>query len=397
MYLKAQYRTLIGVLFLFCVPSLTAQVKYEAGYYLNSAGEKVVGMIGNELWGMAPEQILFINEQGQESVIHQAEMTEFSIDGKVKFVKANVPIDTSTNMLNLSSEIAQPLFDTQSVFLFIHIEGESTLAEYLWKGHSRYFLSMDQGKSFIPLVYKKYHPNEYESRENNQFRQQLLENLSDSGIKIEDVANLRYSLREIIKLLARVNGDDSIDFSTGSFFKERVEVGARIELTRWRLGIIKSRYQGIIGPALGGGIGTNFLIKFPYKSLTLGMSISPTIRLQNLVSDSSETPLYRIRYFSVDFPVGGRVLLSVTPSTRLFFGLGYTFVFHPTLSTIFYRDGSGFSLNSRTISNNFYGELGCTYLDRYSVELSYQKRNLSLRSFGQLEMISLVFGMRLLN
>lgn len=403
MHVKPHYRTLICVLFLFGVSPLAAQIEYEPGYYLNSAGEKVVGEIGNELWGKAPEEITFVSPQGEEAVILLSEMSEFSIEGKVKFIQATIPIDTSTNMLNLLPEMAEPLFDTQSVFLLVHIEGNAMLAEFLWEGHPRYFLSTDNGNSFIPLIYKKYQFTVYDEnegervqiRENTIFKNQLLDKLSQFGVGFEDITNLEYSRRDLVKLIAEINGDQSIDYSMGSFLKERVEIGARLELTRWNFKIVGRPYTVNTGNALGGSLGTSFLIKFPFKRVSLGLNFAPSLRFQNKSSDSTEFRQYKIRYLSLEFPISGRLMYSFSRSTRLFAGLGYTWVFHPIQSTILYEDGSGVSLNSSILSNNFFGEVGCSFLDKYSLHLLYQKRNPMVKNFWQFEMTSLVFGMRL--
>lgn len=401
--LTATYRSLIGLLCLVWVSPLSAQIEYEPGYYLNSSGEKVVGQIGNELWGKAPEEITFVNEQGEETVISRADMSEFSIDGKVKFLRAMVPIDTSTNMLNVLSEMIEPLFDTQSVFLLVHIEGNVMLAEYLWEGHPRYFLSTDDGNSFIPLIYKKYRLITYDEnggekiqiRENIMFKNQLLEHLSQSGVGFEEVANLEYSRRDLLKLIAEVNGDQSIDYSMGSFLSERVEIAGRLELTRWNLKVVESPYTVNTGYTLGGSVGTSFLIKFPFERVTLGLNFAPSLRFQNKTSDSTEFRQYKIRYLSLEFPISGRLMYSFSPSTRVFAGVGYTWVFHPTKSSLQFEDGFGVMLNSSILSDNFFGELGCSFLDKYSLHFLYQKRNPMVKNLWQFDMTSLVFGMRL--
>ncbi len=383
-----------ALFFILCTSTVVGQIEFEPGYYVTNSGEKIVGQIGNELWRLAPQEFLFIDQNGQKTTIAIEEASGFGIEGKEKYQRATVGIDQSTDIISEMTEFSAPVFDTQTVFLLIKVKGNATLYQYLWEGYPRFFLSTDGGEQVSPLVYKQYRPNDEQIGENVQFRQQLLAKLSDQGIEIADVRSLRYAIKDLTKLIEKANNTGVSNVSTGNFIRERTEIGLRAGLTRWTLNL-ESRFDpDLIGPNVGGRVGVDFAVMFPLKRASIATCISPNLSFFRHSTELRSVPV-DIKYMAIDVPFGLRVYFSSGESSRIFVGGGYSLVVNIPASKFEYESGYYIPILTSFGSNTLYGELGLAINKNYSIQVIHLQRDIWSGVFGGFSMTSLVFGINL--
>lgn len=368
-----------------------AQINFEHGYYLTNSGEKIRGVIANELWREAPESFTFRDSLGQDRTISLEEASCFAIDGKEKYVRATVNIDISIHKERYTEEQRAPIFETKTTFLLVRSEGDASLYEYLWTGPSRFFLSTDNGESFVPLIQKLYWVNDHQVGENNQFRQQLLANLSHKGVVLDDVKNLSYSTRELVKFLNEVNGVRATKEPFAGFIRDRTEFALKGGLTFWTLDVYRLGYANVYGPAAGIQVGADFALLFPKEKATFAVSIAPNFRYLGLSTEFNQEAV-SIKYTSLDVPFGVRMYLGRGSAPRFFVGAGYNLIFNIPGSEFQVGNRSALSLLTEFGDTAFYGEVGVVLDKKYSIQAIYQRRELFPGTFGDVNMTSLVFG-----
>lgn len=383
-----------ALFFILCTSTVVGQIEFEPGYYVTNSGEKIVGQIGNELWRLAPEKFYFRSQGGEETVVTLEEASVFAIEGKEKFIRVSTQVDISSNVGKLLTETMAPVFDSLTTFLLVRSEGAASLYEYLWNGASRFYLSTDGGEHVLPLICKLYRPNETQIGENNQFRQQLLANLSDRGVELKDVTTLRYTSRDLVKFLDEVNGVEGPDAPFADFIRERTEIGVRAGLTLWTLDLTRGAYTNLFGPSVGAQIGFDFAILFPLKNVTIAPSFSPNFRYMGLATEF-QSQTVSLRYASVDIPMGVRVYVGLGKSVRLFAGGGYNILLYVPGSKLDYSRWWDLPLLTSFGDNAFYGEIGLSINKKYSIQAIYQRRDIYPAYYGGFSMTSLVFGVNL--
>ncbi len=206
---RSLYKILIhSVLFLFCL-SLTAQINFNQGYFINNDGEKVDCLIKNYDWLNNPIEIWYkFSEMGPEKAISKDEIIEFGINGGVVFEKHVVQIDRSLNSMNRLSTVRNPEFETEELLLKKVVDGKVVLYSYTDQSLNRFFYGDDESTP-QQLVYKKYRVGGTKIGENNQFKQQLLNLFNDcEGAPRSRFEKLRYEIDRLTELFIVYNKCD---------------------------------------------------------------------------------------------------------------------------------------------------------------------------------------------
>ena len=85
------------VLFLCASTFLSAQTKFEKGYYINLNGIKSDGFIKNSDWKNSPNSIEFKTNITDNAIeVNASQISEFEIENKLKFKRFNVNIERSS-------------------------------------------------------------------------------------------------------------------------------------------------------------------------------------------------------------------------------------------------------------------------------------------------------------
>lgn len=225
---------IIGLFFLLGLSfNAYSQVVFEEGYFINNANEKIECLIKNIDWYNNPTGFIYKlseNNRGQEISI--SNIKEFSVGGNVKYVRAKVDIDRSSDELSKLSSSRAPSFKQEVLFLRELLSGNASLYAYQDGRLKRFFFKTDQQEKIIQLVFKSYKNKKGYVVNNVGYRQQLFNELKCNKITLHTVENLEYRIKDLTNFFIKYNECLGVDF-------ERVEKKKRKDLFNLtpRLGI----------------------------------------------------------------------------------------------------------------------------------------------------------------
>lgn len=120
-------KSILIATFLFTAP-LFSQIKFESGYFINNNNEKVNCLVRNVDWESNP--VSFDYKLSEESKVENAgieTVKEFGIGTEVKFIRATVNMDKSSDVVNELSDNRNPVFVEETIFFSINCRRKSNL------------------------------------------------------------------------------------------------------------------------------------------------------------------------------------------------------------------------------------------------------------------------------
>lgn len=191
---------------LFICFSTSAQVSFKEGYYINNSNDTIAGLIKDYDWNQNPAEILFKNnETGLERKLQPKDILGFGIKDKVMYSSREVQLDQSEDDINKLSVTRLPDYKVERVFLKVLEKGKASLFEYRTETNTRFYFETDS-RDIEMLIFKKYLDQNSKVRENNNFRQQLLNNLSACDeLSTSSFKNLTYKEKDLRRLIFKYN------------------------------------------------------------------------------------------------------------------------------------------------------------------------------------------------
>jgi hypothetical protein len=187
-----------------------AQIVFEKGYFINNNGQKTNCYIENEDWRNNPTSFNYkINETDQEKKLENIMgVSEFGIDNVSMYRRYLVNIEKSQNLSNNFSKSKAPQWNTETLFLFALVTGDASLYSYVDGNITKYFFET-KNTPIEQLVYIKYIGsnflddglNSYNEaiQENNQYRQQLNNNVKCGEMNESAFMKLEYKKNSLLK------------------------------------------------------------------------------------------------------------------------------------------------------------------------------------------------------
>ena len=209
--------------FYFCLPLILffyftgySQTKFEPGYFINNNGIKTNCLIKNMGWKDSPtkfEYKLSENDTPKSATIKTVK--EFSVGESYKFKRFTVDMDLYFEPANKKKldKNPKPEFVERTIFLQTLVEGEASLYLYDKASYWKFFYTVNN-KIPEQLFYKKYLVNSYSIKENNQYKQQLYNNLKCENISSKDALNTDYYKKDLISIFEKYNTCTNTSFKT---------------------------------------------------------------------------------------------------------------------------------------------------------------------------------------
>ncbi|WP_372753965.1 outer membrane beta-barrel protein [Mariniflexile sp.] len=375
-----------------------SQVSFEKGYYISNAGEKIECEIKNIDWKNNPTEFefrLLENTEQERATIESVK--EFGIYNHSKYERGIVNIDRSSNYIADLSVEKNPIFKEETLFLKVLVVGKSNLYKYEDGNLIRFFYSNNDSKDIQQLVYKKYRNSGSIIGENNQFKQQLFNNLKCEQINFKDFNRISYKKDELINLFVRYNkcnNSEVVNFEEKQK-KDLFNLNLRLGLNSSSLAIENSLsktrtidFDNELGFRIG--IETEFIL--PFNNDKWAIIIEPTY--QYYKSEKAQTNQnVKADYKSIEIPVGLRHSFFLNNNSKIFINSSFILDF-PTKSTVTYNN-FGSKLDITRSSNLGFGA-GYKQNDKYSLELRYQIDRDLLNSYqsyySDYKTISVIFG-----
>lgn len=304
-----------------------SQIEYESGYFIDNSGQRVDCLIKDEGWNYNPYKFMYkLNNDAKAMEASIAEVKEFEIINRSKYIRADVHIDQSSEILEKLSPETKPDFKPETVFLKVLVEGEVSLFQFQRLSHNRFFYGIgDQG--ITQLVYKRYFKRD-KIMHNNAFRNQLL-GLNRDELPFSYIQNLEYTEKALTKAFIKISGmpgesvnvygklDNSIDL------KVNLKVG--LVMSDMNLvNVVTSDLTADMGSKLTQRIGMELELLIPYNRNKWSVLLAPNYSfLQNSevkVNNSFRYPEVTsiVNYKVLDFSIGVQHYFFLSDNIKLF-------------------------------------------------------------------------------
>ncbi len=376
-------KNLITLLLIVLSLNSYSQIIFEKGYIIQNTGNKEICLIKNIDWRNNPTEIEYkISDTDKVKIAKLNNILEFGIDNYSKYIKVTIDIDRSSENLNNLSENRKPNFKKETIFLKTLVEGKSSLYEYIDNNLKRYFFRLNN-QPIKQLIYKSFKTLDNQIGKNENYKQQLINNLKCSDISLGKIKNLNYKQKELINIFVTYNQCSNSNFMN---FEEKTKkdlfnLYVRIGLNSSSLSIQNSasnlkntNFDNELGLRIG--VEAEFIL--PFNKNKWGIILEPTYQYykSKKITDVSNVSggkfISNVNYKSIEVPVGIRHYLFLKKNTKLF--INASFIFDLSSNSIIEfdrKDGSNInSLEIKTRNNLAFG-FGYNY-NKYSLELRLQ-------------------------
>ena len=363
-----------------------SQINFEKGYYIDNSNQKIDGLIKNIDWENNPTQFTFkASEHGEKKLVNLEAAKEFGVYNTSRYVRANVNMDRSGRHLKELSNVKEPEFNMEELFLEVMVEGEANLYSFQDGNLKRYFFNKDNAP-IEQLIFKKYKTTNNKIGVNNAFRQQLWNNLKCNEIPAKSITRIDYTGKELRQFFVRYNKCSDSEFTTFEQKKDLFNLNIRPGITATSLAI-NNRVSNIsdvdFGSALGLRFGAEIELIMPFNKNKWAFIIEPTYQYYKSEKIKTVNPfdlvvpqerIFNIDYESIELPIGIRHYFFLNNKSRIFANASAVLDFAGGNSNINYAYTSSRQnptiLEIKTGINLAFG-LGYKHKDKYSLELRY--------------------------
>jgi len=402
--MKKQLTTIL--LLLICFSSF-AQIAFEKGYYINNSGQKIEGLIRNSDWLDNPTTIKFkVTESSEIQTLTIQNVKEFRVYKYSKYQRHTIDIDRSGDLYNSLSSNRNPIFKNETLFLKIEVDGDAILYSYTDGNLTRFFFKT-QFSDVKQLIYKRYYASASQIGKNNQYQQQLWNNLKCSSVSIKNLERLDYKTSKLTGFFNKYNSCKNPEFSikksdTESSFNINIRPGVSFSsLTVVREAIFNN--LNYIVSATGYRFGAEFEFIMKFNRGKWALLFEPTYQAFNVNNisignnlNNQTTSNIDLEYTSIRVPLGIRHYMFLNKESKIFinallsikFGLGGLKVNRSSTGNLLTE------LEKKLHSFNF--GLGYKY-KKYSIEARYDYiRSVPNQGFVyQNKMVSLILGYKI--
>jgi hypothetical protein len=389
---------------------MAAQNTFEKGFYIDNNGNKIEGSIKNLDWYKNPSEFEFkTDDKASPKLLEIKNVKEFEIDNRIKYVRAEVNIDTSSDNINSLSDGKEPVFVKETVFLKSIVDGKYALYEYVGTNVKRFYYQTDN--DIHPLLFKKYAISETQVAQNNTFIEQLNNLINTSScntVKSSDVSKIRYSEKDLKDIFMNINTCGSSEYkvfekkNNSNFFHLTVRPGinfSSLEINNSQASLFNTDF----GSKTNFRIGVEAEFVLPFNNNKWAFIAEPTYQYFNSEKEMTiESVSYKksVKYSSVELPVGIRYYTYLSENSKLFFNASFIFDAVLNSSEVLYGQVDA---KPRKVEINSTGNVGLGagyyYKNKYSIEFNlHSKRNFhgdSIADEAVYKNFSIIFGYRL--
>lgn len=361
------------LLFLVAILSLGsyAQADFEKGYYIDNANNKIECLIRSIDWNSNPTLFYYrISDNDRIETILMENAMEFGIYGVTKYVRKTVNIDRSSeNKLEMSYE-RNPIFQQETLFLKVLVEGGANLYEYADDKLLRYFYNK-KDTDIQQIIFKSYMTKDEVVATNKEYKQQLWMDLKCPKFTLKRFEYLDYNADKLARLFEDYNkchGETAINYNkleNRQTFNLNIRPGlnsSSLNLNHGSINIGNASFDSQMNFRFG--VEAEFVV--PLKKNKLSFMIEPTFQYFSKSESKLKHEKVSVDYKSIEMAFGVRYYFTLSEQSAIFAngsfivdlpsGAGFDLEFNPDLEL-------------RT-SLNFGLGIGYKY-DRYSLEVRY--------------------------
>ncbi len=359
----------IILFFFFSTFSIFGQISYEQGYVVKNNGEKISCFIKDLESLRTPTKFEYkINISDKETITGDIQsIQEFGIPAKFKYKRQTVEIDTENHRVTTQRN---PVFETKTVFTKVLVEGEASLFSYFDGETVSFFYTLKSKDINSPktLVYKEFITHKNTLRKNDNYKQELMNNLVCENLNQKDFENIDYFQNSLLQLFIKYNSCLGGNYE---IFKEKrkgifnLKIAPRIAFNSLFTGIRSdNRLDTQFDNKTQFFVGVEFEYIMSFNKNKWSVFIDPTYQYfkQEDVEVGYNDVLVSIDYSSVEVPIGIRHYMFLNDTSKIFVNFGfvvdlvlnnkfeYTLVTNfnePIFSTPNFTFGLGYNFNNK--------------------------------------------------
>jgi hypothetical protein len=391
----------INILLLILVLTATfsyGQIKFENGYLIDNENFKQECLIKNQDWWNNPSEFDY-KVSGNDTVKkgNMFSVKEFGITHISKFIRVHTKIDRSSVEITTLSTMRNPEWSEERLFLKVLIEGKASLYQYRERNSERYFYSVSDS-SVKQLIYKEYYAKGTGIAYNNDFRQQLLNDVRNAETKMRTIENISYTQDELERYFRQFNKNEHQPALIYNNNKNRDFLVLRITP-----GINYSSFsvtQNIFGPVFTNtdhdlsfriGMEADFIL--PFNKNKWEIIFDPSFQYFNSSTEDGSNKV-DIYYKWIEFPIGIRYNFYLNDYLKIFlngfFVPHYAFDINSTVDVTFVNSKYYQNFNH---NNSLALGVGFGY-EKLSMEFRYNPNSDLYRTYiwTDYQLFSLIFG-----
>jgi hypothetical protein len=315
-------KLLLITFLLFFTLSISAQINYQPGYFIDNEGKHTSCLIRNVDWKSNPTSFEFkLTENTNPKRASIKTIKEFTITDEVRYERHTIKINRSSDDTDNLENDRGIVFKEEQLFLKVLVEGEAMLYYYEDKNLRRFFLN-PQNSHLDLLVYKRYRKSATEIGENTQFKQQLWNHLKCNNITSNEINKISYKKEALIKLFRRYNFCVNPDWTPKKKEKRKIDLNFSI-----RPGVnfssVKLNNGAEFDAKTNLRLGMEIEVVLPFYKNKWAILIEPTYR--NYQSEApyfyqyvDNPPRVEGNYSSIEFAIGARHYLFINDNSKLF-------------------------------------------------------------------------------
>ena len=353
-----------------------SQIKFEKGYFITNSDEKVECLIRNVGLKFNPDEFTYkLTETSENKKETINSVKEFGVYDRFKYSRHTVDIDYSSSRNEDLNRNYLPDYKEETVFLQVLIEGKANLYSYINAEVSRYFFSTED-KNVEQLVYKEFLNESDKITENNQYKQQLINNLQCSSIGMGTIKNLHYRKSDLVKFFEKYNKCNNETFTNfeNKEKKDLFNLNARLGVNQSSLSVenISSAYPDADfdeETTFRFSIEAEFVM--PFHKNKWALIIEPTYHYYKTEKETTAyfaTQNVKVDYTSIELPVGIRHYMFINDKSKVFVNASFIIDLSSKGSIIDYETSNDLDIKS---DGNVALGLGYKHNNKYSVEFRY--------------------------
>ncbi len=406
------------LLSLLCCLHVHAQITFDPGYFIDNEGKKTTCLIKNLDWDNNPTQFTYkLTESDAPQTATIERVREFGVLNFSKYLRHTVQMDRSSDQPSQLSEVKDPEFQEETLFLKTLIEGKASLFAYREGNLRRFFYQMDGGE-VKQLVYKSYikKPKEAyysatqyttanEIKQNNKYRQQLWIDMRCGEMTMRDAERVSYTKNSLIKFFHGYHECANAPYENfdikykRDLFKLRLRPGMNASSLVLTNHILPHR-SADFGMKWNFRMGVEGEVTLPF--LKNKWAITGEVSYQSFQEEmSSEAGIGRVDYQSIEYLFGVRHYFFLNEQSKVYLSAAYIFDSPLSSHSTFYGNPSFYdpNLEIRTF-NSFSLGGGYTFKDRYSLEVKFDPDRGVLKNYAywtsSYRTISFIFAYKLI-
>ena len=267
------------------------------------------------------------------------EIRKFEITGKSIFVRALVDIDRSSSRIDQLSSVRSVTLLKEKLFLRQLINGSSSLYSYEDGNIVRFFYKIEDGP-IKSLIYKKYLNRSNRVAENNQYKQQLLNDLKGNSNEVPEVGYKKKDLKDFIK---RLNKQKKSSFSDVEFKQSKKQFlhFSLVAGANYRSLMFEQRNTSFpvvdFENNFGFGFGAELEVVLPFNNNKWAVILEPTLykyKAETIVPSNGVNDNANASFNTFELVLGLRHYIFLSESLKAFFNVMVDYAFIPSTEIV---------------------------------------------------------------